>query len=251
MAMREAIIGGMTRSMIASVWLVLQLGGCATSVTKSAFVGNVDDVNKYLEHGSPNQGFDEGNCRLCTLLHFASSGGQVEVARVLLAKGASINATNASGRTALHFAAAAQRFEMVKFLVGSEASLTSRDKDGITPLLYAVATQKREDAWIATPRGQMIATTTTTPTPPDDRIVKILLGAGANPNVPALNGTTPLHVAAEKGYVNVVVLLLAAGANREARNAQGQTPAMLAEQHNQRTVLQMLNAPPANAAPAE
>ena len=240
----------MSRSVIASVWLVLQLGGCATSIPNSAFDGNVEDVNKYLEHGSPNQGFNEGNCKLCTLLHFASSGGHVEVARVLVAKGASINATNAFGRTALHFAAAAQHFEMVKFLVGSEASLTSRDKDGITPLLYAVAAKKQEDRWIMSGTGQMIATTAPVDSPPDERIVKILLGAGANPNVPANNGTTPLHVAAEKGYVNVVVLLLSAGADREARDSHGQTPAMLAEQHNQQTVLRMLHAPPANPAPA-
>jgi len=39
-----------------------------------------------------------------------------------------------------------------------------------------------------------------------------------------LNGTTPLHLATEKGYSNVVQLLLDHGADFLAVNAQGQTP---------------------------
>ncbi len=39
-----------------------------------------------------------------------------------------------------------------------------------------------------------------------------------------VNGATPLHVAAEKGYSAIVELLIAAGANPLAQNREGETP---------------------------
>jgi len=43
--------------------------------------------------------------------------------------------------------------------------------------------------------------------------VKALLRAGANPNLPAGFGFTPLHEAAEAGHADVVKVLLAHGAD--------------------------------------
>ncbi len=40
----------------------------------------------------------------------------------------------------------------------------------------------------------------------------------------SLNGTTPLHMATEKGYSSIVTLLIENGANLLAQNAHGQTP---------------------------
>ncbi len=53
--------------------------------------------------------------------------------------------------------------------------------------------------------------------------VRRLLGMNVAVNF-ALNGTTPLHVATEKGYSNIVELLLEQGADVLAKNANGDIP---------------------------
>ncbi len=54
-------------------------------------------------------------------------------------------------------------------------------------------------------------------------IIRDLLQNGTVANF-SLYGTTPLHMAAEKGYSSIVQLLIENGANLLAHNAKGQTP---------------------------
>jgi ankyrin repeat protein len=55
-------------------------------------------------------------------------------------------------------------------------------------------------------------------------VVMLLLEAGANKNVRNKYGNTPLHFAASSGQLSVVTLLLEAGANMNVRNKHGTTP---------------------------
>ena len=57
-------------------------------------------------------------------------------------------------------------------------------------------------------------------------IVKLLLSAGADPNLPDDEGETPLHVAAFEGTMETVHLLLQHGANPDAATEDGKTPLM-------------------------
>lgn len=57
----------------------------------------------------------------------------------------------------------------------------------------------------------------------DINTVRILLETGIGANF-FMSGTTPLHMATEKGYSNIVKLLIENGANLLAQNADGQTP---------------------------
>ena len=57
----------------------------------------------------------------------------------------------------------------------------------------------------------------------DKASVQRLLAMNANVNF-TLNGTTPLHVAAEKGYPEIVRLLIGYGADFQKENAEGKTP---------------------------
>ena len=57
----------------------------------------------------------------------------------------------------------------------------------------------------------------------ESEVVRVLLDAGANPDVRQSGGWTPLHAAAKNGDLVSVELLLAAGADAAARNDEGRS----------------------------
>ena len=59
--------------------------------------------------------------------------------------------------------------------------------------------------------------------------LNLLLAAGANPNVKAPDGTTPLHEAVDEEQVPIIRALAAAGAKLDAVNKDNLTPLLLAE----------------------
>jgi hypothetical protein len=73
-----------------------------------------------------------------------------------------------------------------------------------------------------------------------ESIVKMLLSAGADPNVKDRNGNTSLHRASDKGHASVVKALLSAGADPNIKNDDGSTPLHAASTHSRDSVAQML-----------
>ena len=103
--------------------------------------------------------------------------------------------------TALHFAAFFRQPEATQLLVGRGADLeaVSPTFGDVTPLHSACASGERESA-------------------------RILLEAGAEPNVRQRDSFTPLHAAAQHGDEELARLLLARGADPEARTEDGRKP---------------------------
>ncbi|MFA5414069.1 MAG: ankyrin repeat domain-containing protein [Methanoregula sp.] len=56
------------------------------------------------------------------------------------------------------------------------------------------------------------------------KIVELLIQYGARVNVTGRSGDTPLHLAAQSGYVDVVTLLISAGAHLNTQDNFGHTP---------------------------
>lgn len=61
-------------------------------------------------------------------------------------------------------------------------------------------------------------------------MVHVLLNRGADPNVRAQGGWTPLHTAAAFGYRDVCAILVSCGADPSAPTDNGKTPAQVAEE---------------------
>jgi len=59
--------------------------------------------------------------------------------------------------------------------------------------------------------------------------IKLLLAAGADPNVKAADGSTPLHQAVQEEHVGMIRALAAAGGKLDAVNKDNLTPLLLAE----------------------
>ena len=117
----------------------------------------------------------------------ASGEGHLEIMKLLIQKGAKVNAKdNEAGVTALLLAAANGKEDAVKLLVQSGAKVNETDNDGDTALLQAVAKNHAQTA-------------------------KFLLGNHADPNVENAKGLTALDCT---DNAEIIQLLYQAGARK-------------------------------------
>ena len=68
----------------------------------------------------------------------AAFWGYLDIARLLVEKGADVDARDDTGVTALMNAAWDQRLELVEFLIEKGADVNARDQDGKTALMWTV-----------------------------------------------------------------------------------------------------------------
>lgn len=80
----------------------------------------------------------------------------------------------------------------------------------------------------------------------DDTWTRFLLGRGADPNLPASNGDTPLITAARVGYLDAIDLLLSLGAKVDQANRMGETPLIIAVQQREVEAVKLLLSKGAN-----
>ncbi len=172
-----------------------QRGG--TPLMYAAAYGSIEAMNMLLEAGadvSAKNAFD------VTALHWCS--GDLAKVRLLVSKGADVNARSKQGRTPLLIAAAHDgAFEIVKLLIEKGADISAKDFGGSTALLLATDAN-------------------------DTNTISLLLEKGADANartgLSPINfaGQTPLMNAAGHGNVEAIKMLLAKGADVNASNAK-------------------------------
>jgi uncharacterized protein len=124
-----------------------------------------------------------------TPLHLAAFFGHTEAARLLLNKGALVNAksTNPMQNMPLHAASAGRHVEVAKLLIEHGAPVNARQHGGWSPL-HAAAQNGDLD------------------------LAKALIAAGADVNVRAENNQMPLDLALTKGQQAMVEYLESNGA---------------------------------------
>jgi ankyrin repeat protein len=124
-----------------------------------------------------------------TPLMIAARGGNVEIAQLLLARGANVKATIPStGQTALMWATAERHIAMMRELIAAGADVHAQSTIGFTPLLFAAR------------NGDLDA-------------AQVLLGAGAGVNERGSDGTSALPLAIVSGHDAFASFLLEQGAD--------------------------------------
>ena len=99
--------------------------------------GSKESLRLILEHWMRTLGADGADDYGMTALHFAAAGGDVEMARILIDNGASVNARSDIGETALMFAARWGRVDIVAMLLAEEADASLVNAYGETALSLA------------------------------------------------------------------------------------------------------------------
>ncbi len=164
-------------------------------------------------------------------LHSAVKGNSIQCVKLLIEKGADVNARNRDGATAIF---SVSRVDIAKILVENGADLNTVARYNSTPLKYAIARQHIDVVRYLIAQGANVNhvakldfTETMTqcalsqilkksPQEKKDKaleILEILLEAGADPNIQSVDGTTALHTASLRGMTDFVELLLKYGAD--------------------------------------
>ncbi|XP_048352643.1 protein phosphatase 1 regulatory subunit 12B isoform X2 [Sphaerodactylus townsendi] len=189
----------------------------------------------------------------------ACSSGDTEEVKRLLARGARLNTANVDGLTALHQACIDENLDMVKFLVEYGANVNQQDNEGWTPLHAVASCGYLNIAEYLISCGANVAAVNSEGEVPSDlaeeEAMKDLLQEQVKKQGTDLDqarkaeeqqmlqdarqwlnrrkiedrkhprtGATALHVAAAKGYSEVMRLLIQAGFDVNVQDNDGWTP---------------------------
>ncbi|KAK1887526.1 Protein phosphatase 1 regulatory subunit 12C [Dissostichus eleginoides] len=188
----------------------------------------------------------------------ACSAGDREEVAVLLRQGADINHANIDGLTALHQACIDENAEMVQFLVESGSDVNRGDNEGWTPLHAAASCGFIQITKYLIEHGAQVGAVNSEGELPldvatEDAMERLLKGeikkqaidvdqarkeeervmlqdamavqAGSGTLTPHPNTkATALHVAAAKGYIEVLKVLLKCDVDVDSRDIDGWTP---------------------------
>jgi ankyrin repeat protein len=146
-----------------------------------------------------------------TPLLLAANGGYRDIAELLLANKSDVNAANSFGATPLLQALVKGHKDVAELLLAHGADVKAKANDGMT-LLYRAA--GAETISLQTIGGTTIVMDKVAGSPCKDE-AEWLMGYEVKAN--ATNGWTPLHLAAQKGFKNMVELMIAKGADVNAK----------------------------------
>ncbi|XP_032989495.1 ankyrin-2 isoform X45 [Rhinolophus ferrumequinum] len=201
---------------------------------------NADVQSKMMVNRTTESGF--------TPLHIAAHYGNVNVATLLLNRGAAVDFTARNGITPLHVASKRGNTNMVKLLLDRGGQIDAKTRDGLTPLHCAARSGHDQVVQLLLERGAPLLARTKNGLSPlhmaaqGDHVecVKHLLQHKAPVDDVTLDYLTALHVAAHCGHYRVTKLLLDKRANPNARALNGFTPLHIACKKNRIKVMELL-----------
>jgi len=231
-----------------------------STIHQAADAGDLAKVKAFIQEGVGVNTKLHG----CTPLHCAARYGHKEVAELLIAKGADVNAKDTRGRTPIDLAINQGRKEIAKLLVsrGADVSLhtaayigdlqrveklidgganvDANDQTGQTALCSAAKAGQIAVAKLLIANGADVNAGEWTPLQEaayrSKEMVELLLAKGADINA---GRWTPLH-SAVYGHNEIVELLIAKGANVNARDGSGRTPLFYAQHQGRTKIVELL-----------
>jgi len=203
-----------TFSMVPSV----QSGGSPLHIAAS--LGNLERVQTLIDDGARVDVQKEDGT---TPLHSAATMGHSDVVKLLIEEGAWVEATGNNGATALMMAAAMGNLDVVSSLLDGGAKPDTRHAFGKTTALHFAAEVGRDEVvTLLCRRGADVEAEKTTGGGPlhsaadanQTDVVRVLVQeCGANINKLLMKDTTPLYLAAQRGFKEVVTELIKLGAD--------------------------------------
>jgi ankyrin repeat protein len=243
-----------------------QFNDKSSNIHQAVVAGDLNKVRTLLEADPSlleSKG-DEGRTPL--MLACSPPVWKVEVANFLIDKGANVNVTGALSFTPLHFAhfVPEENLNLIRRLIDKGADVNAQGDNGITPLHYAAIMGNIKVARLLLNNGAKVnpydkyngdlnATFISGTVlqvainySPNEEMAKLIIENGAKLNLKDCFGNTELHLAALKGYTDLVKLLIKHGADVNAVNDYNHTALYYAAKHGYRSVADILIASGAN-----
>ncbi|MEO0509541.1 MAG: ankyrin repeat domain-containing protein [Verrucomicrobiota bacterium] len=185
-----------------------------SSIDEAIARGDVADVKAHVA-AFPERAVKGKHPKL-TPLNQSILRKQTEIALVLIASGADVNATDPSKRTPLHLCVERNLPKVAEALLEAKAKPDELDKGGWTPLHNAAAKDRLEMA-------------------------TVLVKGGASLAALSERGGSPLHEAAASGGLELVQLFLDNGVDLSIKAADGSTALDVAKRYENSAAIKLLS----------
>lgn len=186
--------------------------------------GDLEGVKEALKNGA---NVDSTEPQIgATALIAASICGNNDIIKLLLEKGAEVNAVDKNAFTPLMYSATSGNAGAVKLLLDKKADVDSISLVLETPLFRAAGNGHTE-------------------------VVKLLLEKGADANAQSQEGSTALMLAADNGHTEIVKLLLEKGARKNIKHPYSYKIAYDYARRNGHSEIEELLKPEVEAAPTQ
>uniref|UniRef100_A0A8C2DUN4 Ankyrin 3 n=1 Tax=Cyprinus carpio TaxID=7962 RepID=A0A8C2DUN4_CYPCA len=201
---------------------------------------NADVESKMMVNRTTESGF--------TPLHIAAHYGNINVATLLLNRGAAVDFKARNDITPLHVASKRGNANMVRLLLERGARIDAKTKDGLTPLHCGARSGHEQVVELLLDRGAPILSKTKNGLSPlhmatqGDHLncVQLLLHHEVPVDDVTNDYLTALHVAAHCGHYKVTKVLVDKKANPNAKALNGFTPLHIACKKNRIKVMELL-----------
>jgi pectate lyase len=220
------------------IYTVRGLSEPPRSLQEAAAEGDVEAVRSMIVHGVDVNGREDSFFK--TALHRAAMNGHKNVAEVLLAKGANVDARDSYVSSPLHYAAQNGHTDTVGLLISKGADVNAKNGAGEPPLQGAARFDRKDTIQLLLEKGATIATIHLAAHMGDLAKTEAFIQGGANVNAWDGHGYKPLHYAAQNSRKQAIELLLAKGADVNAKNWEGRTALDLAKQRGHKEIAELL-----------
>jgi len=193
-----------------------------TPLTSAVVGGQPLALQRLLQsHADPNAPMTQGNSQSETPLQYAAEQGNLRIASILISSGAQVNDGGRTARSPLHYAVG--RLDVMRLLIEKGAAVDARDAEGASPLDDAVWRGSIDAAAILIAHGAKMnePDTQTGATPINEaayrgntEMVRYLLQFHPDLDVPDKRGRMPLENTIRAKTESAAVLLL----NAESAN---------------------------------
>ncbi len=215
----------------------------ATLLHRAAWWGKKKAVEALIELGADLNAPDrvggtplhasvqEGSTRYWDVIY----GPHTDVMKLLLERGAAVDATNKHGRTALHGAASWGDVNAVSLLIEHGAGVNVADVKNRTPLDLVAERDRRKIVDLLVSKGAKTVEERLGERTPTE------ISHGAGDNARNTGGReTPLHQAVYKGDIEAIKSLIAQGVDINAKDRNNETPLGAAVYRGQKQIVALL-----------
>ena len=218
-------------------------------IHKAVFAGDMNKIREIIDADTTLlESKDEDGKTPLNIACFMIRNGfarEPEIAKFLISRGANVNSSSNDGFTPLYGACTGSGpdFDLVKQLIAKGANVNAKNNDGSTALFETATSRNLEvtrfliehgadvnafATWMNSNVLDLVISIST------EEMAKLIIESGAKLNQKDPLGNTELHLAAMRGFTNVIRILVEHGADVNALNNENHTALYYAAKHGYR-----------------